>query len=74
MPSVSRLRSEAHFAYFLLNLSFPAFSFSFVFKAGIVGHLPDLAFDRALDLFAFAFDLSFVPHDLSPRNDRIIGS
>jgi hypothetical protein len=32
------LRSEAHFAYFLLNLSFPAFSFSFGFKAGIVSH------------------------------------
>jgi hypothetical protein len=62
MPSVSRLRSEAHFAYFLLNLSFQAFSFSFGFKAGIVSHFPDLGFHRALDLFGFAFDLIFVPH------------
>jgi hypothetical protein len=52
----------AHFAYFLLNLSFPAFSFSFGFKAGIVSHFPDLGFHRALDLFGFAFDLIFVPH------------
>ena len=52
----------AHFAYFLLNLSFPALSFSFGFKAGIVSHFTDLGFHRALDLFGFAFDLIFVPH------------
>jgi hypothetical protein len=52
----------AHFAYFLLNLFFPAFIFSFDFKAWIVSHFPDLGFHRALDLFIFAFDLIFVPH------------
>ena len=57
----------AHFAYFLLNLSFSAFSFSFGLKAGVVGHFPGIGFNRALELFGFAFDLIFVPHTCLPE-------
>ncbi len=54
------------FACCFLNFSFQMFSFAFSFQAGIVSHFSGLVLDRANNLFAFAFNLVFVPQDLSP--------
>jgi hypothetical protein len=53
----------ARLACFLLNFSIRALGFIFGFEVGSVDQFPDLILGGALDLFAVAFALDFVPRN-----------
>jgi hypothetical protein len=61
----------ARLADFLLDFTCYALSVAFGFEVGIADQFSGIVLDSSLDLFAFAFDLSFVPHHLSPFSLRI---